>query len=139
MAQTVFPMVAYEDAAAAIDWLERAFGFREHPDERYTEEDGRVTHAELDVGDGSSIYVANPTPDYVSPKRHRDECEAAARWSSVPWVVDGLLVHVADVRAHFAQAEASGAHMLSPVEEGPDGLRYRAEDVEGHRWMFVGR
>ena len=95
-------MVAYEDAAAAIDWLTRAFGFEEVADERYTEE-GRVTHAELRVGEDESIYVANPTPDYVSPKRHREECEAAARWSSVPWVVDGLLVHVDDVTAHFAQ------------------------------------
>ena len=130
-------MVAYEDAAAAIDWLTSAFGFEEIADERYTE-DGRVTHAELRVAEDASIYVANPTPDYVSPKRHREECEAAARWSSVPWVVDGLLVHVHDVKAHFAQAETAGARMLSPVEEGPDGLRYRAEDLEGHRWMFVG-
>lgn len=136
MTQTVFPMVAYEDAAAAIEWLERAFGFEEVTSERYTE-DGRVTHAELRIGE-ASIYVANPTPDYVSPKRHREECEAAARWSSVPWVVDGLLVHVPDVNEHFARAEAAGASMLSPVEGGPDGLRYRAEDHEGHRWMFVG-
>jgi uncharacterized glyoxalase superfamily protein PhnB len=137
MGQTVVPMLAYEDAAAAIEWLERAFGFREDPDQRYTEE-GRVTHAELDVGDGSVVYVANPTPDYVSPRRHREECDAAARWSSVPWVVDGLLVHVSDAKEHFARAKAAGATMLTPVEEGPDGLRYRAEDVEGHRWMFVG-
>ena len=139
MAQTVFPMLAYQDAGAAIDWLEQAFGFREQRDERYTEADGRVTHAELDVGDGSSIYVANPTPDYVSPRRHREECPAAARWSSVPWVVDGVLVHVSDVKGHFARAAAAGATILSPVEDGPDGIRYRAEDLEGHRWMFVGR
>jgi uncharacterized glyoxalase superfamily protein PhnB len=138
VAQTVVPMVAYEDPAAAIDWLERAFGFREDPDERYTEE-GRVTHAELEVGPEASIFVANPTPDYVSPRRHREECEAAARWSSVPWVVDGLLVYVDDVRSHFERAERAGATMLSPLEEGPDGLRYRAEDLEGHRWMFVSR
>ena len=78
MAQTVVPMMAYEDAAAAIDWLTRAFGFEEVKEERYTEEDGRVTHAELRVGEDDSIFVANPTPDYVSPKRHREECEAAA-------------------------------------------------------------
>ena len=138
MAQTVVPMLAYEDAAAAIDWLEQAFGFRENRGERY-EEEGRVTHAELDVGDGSAIYVANPTPDYVAPRRHREECEAAARWSGVPWVVDGVLVEVADVDGHFARAEAAGATMLSAIEEGPGGRLYRTEDVEGHRWMFVGR
>ncbi len=136
MAQTVVPMLAYEDAAAAIDWLTRAFAFRENAAERYTE-DGRVTHAELDVGDGSVVYLSNPTPEYVSPRRHRETCEDAARWSSVPWVVDGVLVHVGDVATHFERARAAGAHILSPVDEGPDGRRYRAEDVEGHRWMFV--
>ena len=86
--QTVVPMVAYEDAAAAIEWLSRAFGFREDPDERYTE-DGRVTHAELDVGDGSVIYVANPTPDYVPPSatarnaRSRPAGRACPGWSTV--------------------------------------------------------
>ena len=134
--QTVVPMVAYEDAAAAIEWLERAFGFREDSEQRYTEE-GRVTHAELDVGDGSRIYAANPTPQYVSPRRHRDECDTAARWSSVPWVVDGVLVLVDDVDAHFARAEAAGAKMLTGIEESPGGRAYRVEDVEGHRWMFV--
>jgi PhnB protein len=134
--QTVVPMVAYEDAAAAIEWLSRAFGFREDPDERYTE-DGRVTHAELDVGDGSVIYVANPTPDYVAPKRHREECEVAARWSSVPWVVDGVSVEVADLDEHFARAESAGATLLSQIEDNPFGRLYRAEDVEGHRWMFM--
>jgi uncharacterized glyoxalase superfamily protein PhnB len=136
MSQTVVPMVAYEDAAAAIDWLTEAFGFRENADERYTE-DGRVTHAELDVGDGSILYVANPTPDYVAPRKHRESCDDAARWSTVPWVVDGVLVHVGDIDAHFERARAAGAHILSPVEPGPDEKRYRVEDPEGHRWMFV--
>jgi hypothetical protein len=25
---------------------------------------------------------------------------------------------------------------LSEIEEGPPGRRYRAEDLEGHRWFF---
>ena len=129
-------MLAYEDAAAAIEWLSRAFGFREHADQRFTE-DGRVTHAELDTGGGAVIFVANPTRDYVAPKRHRAECEAAARWSSVPWVVDGVQVQVDDVDEHYARAEAEGATMLSAIEENPFGRLYRAEDVEGHRWMFM--
>jgi PhnB protein len=129
-------MIAYEDTASAIDWLERAFGFREDLDERYSE-GGRVTHAQLDVGDGSVIFVANPTPDYVAPKRHRQDCAAAARWSSVPWVVDGVHVQVADLDEHFARAQAGGATMLSGIEENPFGRLYRVEDVEGHRWMFV--
>jgi uncharacterized glyoxalase superfamily protein PhnB len=136
VAQTVVPMIAYEDAAAAIDWLTEAFGFREDPDERYTE-DGRVTHAQLDVGNGSVIFVANPTPDYVAPKRHREECETAARWSSVPWVVDGVHVEITGIDDHFARARAAGATLLSEIEVNPFGRLYRAEDLEGHRWMFM--
>ena len=33
--QTVVPMLAYEDAGAAVEWLTRAFGFRENPSARY--------------------------------------------------------------------------------------------------------
>jgi uncharacterized glyoxalase superfamily protein PhnB len=129
-------MLAYEDGAEAIEWLCRAFGFTEHTEWRYTEE-GRVTHAELDVGDGSLIFLATPTPDYRSPKNHRRECEAADRWLQAPWVIDGVLVHVQDVDAHRGRAEEHGATMLSEIEESPFGRLYRVEDVEGHRWMFI--
>jgi hypothetical protein len=60
-------MLAYEDAAAAIDWLERAFGFRERPNSRYTDEQGTVGHAELELGDGV-IMVSSPTPEYRDPR-----------------------------------------------------------------------
>jgi uncharacterized glyoxalase superfamily protein PhnB len=57
----------------------------------------------------------------------------------VPWIIDGVLVYVTDVEGHFAQAKAAGATILSRIEEGPPGRRYRAEDLEGHRWFFMQR
>ena len=48
MTQRIVPMIAYADAAAAIDWLTEAFGFRERAEHRYTDESGTVTHAELE-------------------------------------------------------------------------------------------
>jgi uncharacterized glyoxalase superfamily protein PhnB len=127
-------MLAYEDGAAAIDWLVRAFGFREQL--RYTEDDGTVTHAELATG-GGLIMLATPTPDYVSPRRHRETCEQARKWSESPYVIDGVLVEVDDVDAHFAQAKEAGATILSEPEDVIVGVRqYRVEDPEGHRWMF---
>jgi len=30
-----------------------------------------------------------------------------------------------------------GAIILSPLEYGAPGTRYRAEDMEGQRWMFL--
>jgi uncharacterized glyoxalase superfamily protein PhnB len=133
---SIVPMLSYEQAAKAIDWLTEAFGFREQRDMRYTEADGTVTHAQLEHGAGL-IMLATPTPDYQSPNRHRQTCEAADRWLSVPWVIDGVLVHVDDIEAHYARAKKAGATMLSGIEHESFGRLYRAADLEGHRWMFL--
>jgi uncharacterized glyoxalase superfamily protein PhnB len=140
MPQTVVPFIGYEDAPAAIDWLTRAFGFREHEDARIMDGD-TVTHAELDVGDGSVIFLSTPSPHYESPRRHRETCAAAASWSNNPWVIDGQLVRVNDVDAHYERARAEGATILrTPEDVEAAGTRlYSAEDVEGHRWMFAQR
>ena len=127
-------MIAYENAAAAIDWLVRAFGFTEH--RRMTDQQGRVVHGELELS-GNIVMVASPTPDYRGPKSHAESCEQARRWSTVPWVIDGVLVLVDDVDAHHNKALAAGAAMLGGIEEGGPGRRYRVADIEGHRWMFM--
>ena len=133
--QRVFPMIAYEDAGAAADWLCEAFGFTERG-ERYMTEDGMVGHAELELG-GEVVMLATPNREYQSPKRHRETCEQARKWSEVPYVMDGVLVEVSDVDAHFARANEAGAKILSEPEDVDVGVRhYRAEDPEGHRWMF---
>lgn len=134
--QTVVPMISYQDGAAAMEWLAKAFGFREQT--RMTAPDGRLTHGEMLAGDGL-IMLATPTPDYEGPRRHRESCERARRWSAVPWIIDGVLVYVDDLDAHFARAQAAGAGILSKIEDGPPGRRYRAEDLEGHRWFFMQR
>src|SRR5256885_2653735 len=130
----VIPMIAYEDGPAAMDWLAHAFGFRERA--RMLGEDGRLSHGEMEAGDGM-IMLATPSPHYHGPKHHRDECAAAQRWSEVPYIIDGVLVYVDDVDAHSEQAKAAGANLLSPVEDSREGKRYRVEDLEGHRWMFM--
>jgi len=137
MTQRIVPMLAYEDAAAAIDWLTDAFGFREREGQRYTDDRGVVTHAELER-DGAIVMLATPNEDYQGPRRHRETCEASRRWQDNPWVVDGLYVEVDDVDAHHAQAVAAGATVIRPLEDADfAGIRrYTAEDPEGHRWMF---
>jgi uncharacterized glyoxalase superfamily protein PhnB len=132
----VIPMLAYEDGPAAMDWLIRTFGFRERA--RLIDKGGRLAHGELQAGDGI-IMLATPSPDYEAPSHHRASCAAANRWLQVPYIVDGALVYVDDVEAHYQRAEANGATILSGVEAGEHGKRYRAEDPEGHRWMFMQR
>ena len=133
---TVVPMLSYEDGIAALEWLVKAFGFRERT--RMCDPTGRLMHGELEMGDGL-IMLASPTPDYEGPKRHREGCERARKWSSVPWIIDGVLVYVDNLDAHIERAKASGATILSEIEDGPPGRRYRAEDPEGHRWSFFER
>jgi PhnB protein len=59
------------------------------------------------------------------------------RWYEVPWVIDGVLVAVEDVEEHVRRARAAGAVILTEPEDTPYGRMYRAEDLEGHRWMFT--
>jgi PhnB protein len=133
----VVPMLSYRDGPAAMDWLSRVFGFEMR--ERWLDEDGRLTHGEMSTGNGV-IMLATPSPDYEGPSLHRSHCGAAMSWLSVPWVVDGVLVYVDDVEAHFDRAAREGATLLSHIERGPNGNHlYRSEDVEGHRWMFMQR
>jgi uncharacterized glyoxalase superfamily protein PhnB len=128
-------MISYEDVALAIDWLGGAFGFRERG-ERFTDGEGRVTHAELEL-DGATVMLGWPGPEYHSPERHAQECAQAARWLATPWVVDGVHVEVANLDTHYERARAAGATILREPEDLPFGRLYSAADLEGHRWMFM--
>jgi PhnB protein len=136
MTHAAIPMLSYEDVGAAVDWLSRAFGFREREANRHTDEAGRVTHAELER-DGALVMLGWPGSDYRSPARHAETCDEARRWLAVPWVVDGVFVSVDDVDAHCARARAEGATILRELEDQPFGRLYTAADPEGHRWMFM--
>jgi uncharacterized glyoxalase superfamily protein PhnB len=134
MAQRIVPFIGYEDAAAAIDWLERAFGFRENRDARF-EENGSITHAEMNLL-GATIFLSTP-PGYASPRTLRAESQSARRAYDNPWVIDGHFVEVDDVDAHCEQARGAGATILHDPEDAGHGYRsYTVEDLEGHRWMF---
>ena len=132
--QGVIPMIAYENGPAAMDWLAGAFGF--HEVTRMLGDDGQLAHGEMETGSGM-IMLATPSPHYRGPKAHRQTCDQARKWSEVPYIIDGVLVYVDDVDTHFEQAKRAGANILSQPEDGPPAKRYRVEDLEGHRWMFM--
>ncbi len=132
----VIPMLDYENGPEAMDWLAKAFGFQEVT--RMIGKDGLLAHGEMISGNGR-IMLGTATPLYESPKHHREHCPQAKAWSAVSYIIDGVVVMVDDVTEHFKQAKAAGATILSELETGEPGLRYRAEDLEGHRWMFVQR
>jgi uncharacterized glyoxalase superfamily protein PhnB len=129
-------MLAYEDVGAAADWLAAAFGLEEA--QRFTEADGRVSHCVMTLGDGT-IHLGDPGYGYESPRHHAETCERAARWRESPYVIDGVLAEVPDLAAHCERARAAGARIVTDLQTGEHGAMYRAEDLEGHRWMFAER
>jgi uncharacterized glyoxalase superfamily protein PhnB len=121
MRQTVTPYLLYEDAGAALEWLTNAFGFRETS--RIDGEQG-VGHAEMDVGDGSIVYLGAPGGDFKRAKE-------AGRTSLVYLLVD-------DIDRHYARAREAGAVIVEePTDQDYGDRRYAAEDPEGHRWYFA--
>ena len=134
--QAVVPMLSYEDGLAAMEWLARAFGFTERT--RLLNQDGSLGHGEMIAGRGLVMLATAPIAAYESPRTHRARCDQARQWSETPYIIDGVLVYVDDVDAHHERAREAGATILSPPEDGV-GRLYRAEDLDGHRWMFMQR
>ena len=122
----------YEDAAAAIDWLVRTFDFQVRL--KVEGEDGKVTHSELEFGEGL-VMVGS-----VSKEKHHASPRAFEGANT-----QNLCVQVEDVDAHFARARAAGARILmepTVSDYGEDYWAdrcYLAEDLEGHRWWFAQR
>src|SRR5579863_6019633 len=90
----------YDEPAAAIDWLCRAFGFEVRL--KVDGEDGSVLHSELTYGEGI-IMVAGPSAE----KRH------ASPRSLGGVNTQHMMVYVDDVEAHCEAARAAGAKILT--------------------------
>lgn len=115
----VVPVLVYEDATKAVEFLCRAFGFHER---LRAERDGVLFHAQLVVGDGA-IMLGRRGGEFVPP--------------SAGGVSQYVHVTVEDVAAHRDQALRSGAQIVKEVADMPFGERqYTAADPEGHRWTF---
>jgi len=120
-ADVLLPHLAYEDVAAAIAWLTKAFGFVEHY--RYGEAEGRVQGAQMHLGD-AWIMLRAARPGETSPMR------AGLHTQS-------LTVFVEDVDAHYQRAKTAGAKIVEEFNEPFYGERqYGVEDLEGHHWLF---
>jgi uncharacterized glyoxalase superfamily protein PhnB len=119
------PAVYYRDPWAALDWLERAFGF-----ERsivISGKDGKLAHSEMRFA-GGLIYVGSEWADHVGS----------------PASIGGkntqsITVHlVQGIDAHCERARAAGAVILrEPADQFYGDRVYQAKDPEGHVWGFA--
>ena len=110
----VIAVVPYEDIRAGHDFLVDTLGFTSAG--IVEGGDGEVVHAEVRAGD------------------HRIWLHAAAGGLTTPRLAGsatgGIVVHVADVDAHFAGARSAGADILrEPTDEDPDALTFELNGV----------
>jgi uncharacterized glyoxalase superfamily protein PhnB len=117
---TVFPWRTYDDAHAAIAFLERAFGAERHA--LHTGDDGSVAHAELRFGNGI-VMVGSSRPDLP-----------ATRGLGEPG--QGIYIAVDEIDAHFERARSAGAEIVAELRDLGYSREYSARDPEGNAWQF---
>jgi len=115
--------LTYHDAEAAVDWLERAFGFERSS---VHEADGKLAHAELRFGEGMIMLGPAGKNDFglKTPR------ELGA-------VSQGVYLIVDDIAGQYDRAQASGAEILRELADTDYGSReFMARDPEGNIWSF---
>jgi uncharacterized glyoxalase superfamily protein PhnB len=118
----IIPVLPYRDIRAGHDHLVQVLGFESGG--VVEDGDGKVVHGEVRAGT-RRIWLHEAQPELAPP-------QASGTASA------GLVVHVADVDAHFAHAKAAGANVLrEPTDEDYGQREYGVADVEGHHWYFA--
>jgi PhnB protein len=118
------PYLIVADGAGAVAFYEKAFGAV--PRLRLERPDGKIGHAELEIGD-SVIMLADEYPP------HRALGPAAYGGSPI-----GLHLYVANADTVVAGAVAAGAKLIQPVADQFYGDRLGTiEDPFGHRWYVA--
>ena len=118
---TVVPILVYEDVGKALEFLTRAFGFKER---LRAEHGGSISHAQMEVGEGA-IMLGRQGGPFRAPA-----ADAAS-------VSQFATVHIDGLDDHFKRAKAAGAVILKEPADMPFGVRqYTAKDIGGHWWTF---
>lgn len=125
---TLTPYLIVRGAARAIDFYREAFGAAELS--RHADEEGRIRHAEIRIGDSVVMLTDEGTDEWPE-------------WQS-PETRGGTPVHlymyVEDADAIFARALRAGASELLPMKDQPYGDRSGGiTDPFGHVWYVATR
>lgn len=114
----LYPSLRYNDARAAHQWLQDAFGFE--PVTLYEDDSGDVAHAEMRWG--ADLIMFGSARD----GRYADRVGQG-------WVY----VTCDDPDALYARAKAAGAEITMELTDQEYGSRdFAARDPEGNHWSF---
>jgi PhnB protein len=118
------PSLAVDDAAAAIEFYKQAFGARERG--RMPAPDGRIAHAELEIGDSLLTLADTFEQSAVRPPKE------------VRGTTGSVLLYVEDVDTVVDHAVEAGATVTMPIEDMFWGDRYgQVIDPFGHVWQIA--
>ena len=122
--QTLTPYLSVDDAEAAIDFYRRAFCATEQA--RMASPDGKIAHAELQIGD-SKVMLADAFPQFtVKPPK------------DIGGTTVGIFMYVEDVDEVFRQAVEAGATSTMEPEDQFWGDRFgTVTDPFGHNWQIA--
>lgn len=116
--------IIYQNNRAALDWLEKAFGFEVLF--VVVDENEKIGHAEMKFGNGL-IYIGN-------------EWSEATRSPKSVGGKNTQFVHVhleSGIDAHCERARKAGATITQePSDQFYGDRTYRCLDHEGHLWTF---
>jgi uncharacterized glyoxalase superfamily protein PhnB len=118
------PYLAVANAREAIAWYVDTFGAA-LVGETYEMDDGRIGHAELQIGDGV-LYLSDEYPG-LGVKAPEPQSNSVS-----------LMLHVADADATLERARVRGAHVQREPYENYGSRNATIIDPFGHRWMLSG-
>ncbi len=114
----------YRDPKAAIDWLQKAFGFELTL--LLEDGEGKLAHSQLSYGD-SGVMVGTEWSE-----NHKSPASVGGKNTQT--------VHIqldSDLDGHCERARAAGAEIIAEPETQFYGDRtYRCRDPEGHIWTI---
>lgn len=118
------PYLAVANAREAIAWYVETFGAAVIG-EPYEMDDGRIGHAELQIGDGV-LYLSDEYPG-LGVKAPAPQATSVS-----------LMLHVSDTDATLDRARDRGAHVQREPYENYGARNATIIDPFGHRWMLSG-
>ena len=123
---SVTPYIVLDDAAGAVEFYKKAFGATERS--RMPSPDGRLMHAEIQIGD-SFIMLSSEFPEMggtaKSPKK-------------AGFATSSLLIYTEDTDALVQRAVEAGATQTMPTTDMFWGDRYaKLKDPYGHEWQIA--
>ena len=119
----ITPYLFYQDLAAALRFLSKAFGFKKFG-ATSRGKDGKLSHAAMKFG-ADLIMMGYPGPKYKNPK-------------GLGQATQCMYINTTDADKLFARAKKAGAKILEEPKDTPYGARrFGVEDSEGHQWYFA--